>query len=125
MCYRLSALTSLLGAFVDFAVRFDLERRESALLDRAPQQSQFGFAAGLKHHAGNARVEFEAHRLNVFDALDRALDAMASERSVGAADVDPRIRRCRVNLQPRSGALVRRLASRRDSQSRGGQIHCE
>ena len=99
MCYRLSGRTLLLGAFVDFAIRFDLDRRKTAVLDGLPQQREIGFAAGLKHQAGNAGLEFEAHRPDMFDTLDRALDAMASERSVGAADVDPRIRRCRVNLQ--------------------------
>ena len=124
MCYRLSPPMSLLGAFVYFTIRFDLDRRESAFLDRAPQQREIGLAARLEHHAGNAGLEFEAHRLNMFDALDRALDVVASERSVGAADVDPRIRRCRVNHRARCRSFLGRLASRLKGQSHGRQTRC-
>ena len=92
MCDRLSSRMSLIGAFVYFAIRFDFDRRESAFLDRTPQQREIGLAGGPIHDAGDAGFEFEAHRLNMFDALDRALDTVASERSVGATDVDPRIR---------------------------------
>ena len=109
---------SLLGAFVYFIIRFDLHRRETAFLDRAPQQREIGFAARLERHAGNAGLEFEAHRLNMFDTLDRALDTVASERSVGAADVDPRIRRGWVNRCARCRSFAHRLASRLNGQSR-------
>ena len=125
MCYRLSHPRSLLGAFVYFTIRFDLHRRETAFLDRAPQQREIGFAARLERHAGNAGLEFEAHRLNMFDTLDRALDVVASERSVGAADENPRIHRCRINHRARRRSVVGRLASRLKGQSRGRQTRCQ
>ncbi len=106
-------------------MRFDLDWRETALLDRTPQQREVGFATGLEHHAGNAGLELEADRLNMFDALDRALDAMASERSVGAADVNARIRRCRVDPQAGPGSLIRRLASKLSSRNHGRQKYCD